>query len=141
MIYTIYNTTSGKILRVVGTTNIEIQLEKDESYLEGSYDDTKYYIEEGNLVEIPAKPNDYHYFNYDTKQWVENTNKLISDIMIKRRNLLTASDWTQLPNGPLTEQRKLEWQTYRQQLRDITSQAGYPTNVVWPTPPGSTQTS
>lgn len=49
---------------------------------------------------------------------------------LKRNNLLVESDWTQLPDVPLTN--KDQWAIYRQQLRDITTQSGYPFNVIWP---------
>jgi len=50
----------------------------------------------------------------------------------KRDQLLIASDWTQLPDVPLTT--KAAWAIYRQALRDITSQPD-PFNITWPTPP------
>ena len=37
-----------------------------------------------------------------------------------RNTLLSQSDWTQLPDSPLTEVKRAEWATYRQALRDIT---------------------
>jgi hypothetical protein len=37
-----------------------------------------------------------------------------------RLYLLQQSDWTQLPDSPLTEAKRAEWATYRQALRDIT---------------------
>lgn len=36
-----------------------------------------------------------------------------------RNNLLNQSDWTQLPNNPLTSEKQEEWAVYRQQLRDM----------------------
>ena len=52
-----------------------------------------------------------------------------------RRNYeLEKSDWTQLPDVPLTT--KTAWATYRQQLRDITAQAD-PFNITWPTSPNA----
>jgi hypothetical protein len=51
----------------------------------------------------------------------------------KRRNkLLSASDWTQVADAPVD---KAAWATYRQALRDISAQAGFPATVVWPTQP------
>jgi hypothetical protein len=41
-------------------------------------------------------------------------------IRAKRDGLLDKSDWTDLPNCPLTDAKKTEWQTYRTKLRDIT---------------------
>jgi hypothetical protein len=52
-----------------------------------------------------------------------------------RNNLLGESDWTQMPDAPLTEEEKTLWQTYRQALRDVTAQAGFPNDITWPTQP------
>lgn len=52
-----------------------------------------------------------------------------------RDSLLADSDWTQLADSPLTATKKAQWATYRQELRDITTQPGYPDNVTWPSPP------
>lgn len=37
-----------------------------------------------------------------------------------RNTKLMESDWTQLPDVPLSEEKKREWREYRQKLRDIT---------------------
>jgi len=50
----------------------------------------------------------------------------------ERNTKLSASDWTQLADSPADD---LAWATYRQALRDITAQAGFPWNVQWPTQP------
>ena len=39
----------------------------------------------------------------------------------KRNQKLLISDWTQMPDSPLTDSKKQEWATYRQQLRDLPS--------------------
>lgn len=52
----------------------------------------------------------------------------------KRNSLLTQSDWTQLPDVPLTLEKKQEWEVYRQALRDLPSDPLFP-NVEFPTPP------
>lgn len=52
----------------------------------------------------------------------------------ERNRLLLESDWTQLPDSPITPEKKSEWQTYRQELRDITNQLD-PKNISWPTKP------
>jgi len=56
----------------------------------------------------------------------------------RRYGLLTASDWTQLPNSPLSDSKKAEWATYRQALRDIPATYDGETDltkIVFPTPP------
>ena len=50
-----------------------------------------------------------------------------------RNKRLSDCDWTQLPDNPLAN--KADWATYRQQLRDVTSQTGFPWEVTWPTEP------
>lgn len=52
----------------------------------------------------------------------------------RRDTLLRDSDWTQLPDVPMTVERRQQWEAYRQALRDITDQAD-PAAIVWPTPP------
>ena len=46
--------------------------------------------------------------------------------------LLAQSDWRALPDSP---PMPTEWESYRQALRDITNQSGFPYEVVWPTKP------
>ena len=50
-----------------------------------------------------------------------------------RNSKLDASDWTQMPdyNGS----NKSEWATYRQALRDVPAQSGFPNDITWPTEP------
>ena len=59
--------------------------------------------------------------------------QLASMIRYQRNKLLSESDWTQLPDVP--DSLKQVWATYRQALRDITSQSGFPQTVTWPTAP------
>lgn len=54
------------------------------------------------------------------------------DIRAQRNILLAESDWTQVADAPVN---KTAWAAYRQELRDITEQAGFPTEVIWPTKP------
>lgn len=54
------------------------------------------------------------------------------DIRTERNARLLNSDWTQLPDSSCNKEL---WQLYRQQLRDITLQEGFPDNVTYPTEP------
>ncbi len=49
-----------------------------------------------------------------------------------RNQKLKDTDWTQVADAPVD---KAAWAAYRQELRDITAQAGFPWNVTWPTQP------
>ena len=52
-----------------------------------------------------------------------------------RSSLLGQSDWTQLKDVPL--EISSEWALYRQALRDIPQQTGFPYDVEWPIPPAN----
>lgn len=54
----------------------------------------------------------------------------------ERDGLLKNSDWSQLPDAPLSAQEKTDWATYRQALRDLPSNTVDPENPDWPTKPG-----
>jgi hypothetical protein len=58
-------------------------------------------------------------------------------IRSKRANLLRNSDWTQMPDSPLSEAKRAEWAVYRQALRDMpdTQQVNTVEEIVWPTRP------
>lgn len=59
-------------------------------------------------------------------------------IRARRDYLLQDSDWTQLPDSPLSAEQKALWIEYRQDLRDITEMypdVKHPDEVIWPTKP------
>lgn len=87
--------------------------------------------QDGAFVDIGHPPTACHVF--DGQGWRLDADRLAAEILTTRRRLLTASDWTQLPDVPLTT--KAAWAAYRQALRDITDQPGYPLNVAWPQQP------
>jgi hypothetical protein len=51
---------------------------------------------------------------------------------LKRNALLAESDWTQLADAPVDN---LAWAVYRQNLRDVPNQPGFPVTIIWPTQP------
>lgn len=51
---------------------------------------------------------------------------------LERNARLAESDWTQVLDAPVD---KGAWATYRQALRDITEQDGFPIEVIWPVEP------
>lgn len=57
------------------------------------------------------------------------------EIRIDRNSRLAACDWTQLIDCPLNSDTIRAWMNYRQDLRDITTQPGFPDNVTWPEQP------
>ena len=55
-----------------------------------------------------------------------------AEIRTERDAKLTESDWTQVADAPVDQ---AAWATYRQALRDIPDQAGFPNEVNWPVEP------
>lgn len=53
-------------------------------------------------------------------------------VRAERNRLLETTDWTQLADSTAN---KTEWATYRQALRDVTTQGEFPWNVNWPVKP------
>ena len=49
-----------------------------------------------------------------------------------RNDKLKECDWTQITDATVD---KVLWATYRQELRDISSQVGFPWTITWPTQP------
>ena len=67
-----------------------------------------------------------------TEEIAERTaNKTVS-VRFTRNETLKNSDWTQLPDSPVDS---VAWAAYRQDLRDIPQQVGFPWTVTWPTEP------
>jgi hypothetical protein len=73
------------------------------------------------------------------QQYAANAAGYLSDaqwagVRVERDKLLYECDWTQASDVALASSKVIEWQTYRQQLRDITTQSD-PLNITWPTKP------
>lgn len=82
---------------------------------------------------IPA-PDDVAGKRLQGGAWVDLPPARAPDPLIETRatrdRLLTASDWTQLPDAPLTDAQRAAWAAYRQALRDLPA-----TGDDWPAPP------
>ena len=62
---------------------------------------------------------------------------MAANVRQTRDELLEASDIRVLPDrwAGMTAEQQQQWSAYRQALRDITSQPGFPNNINWPTEP------
>jgi len=127
MIISIYLKETGIIIenRSVLNTSQLSHLGEEYGYIEGIYEPNKY---KWNGSEVVA-----HSISYTPGK---NT-QLVRE---ERNRRLSQSDWTQVPDSPLSDSKKAEWATYRQELRDMmTSYTDTESNTVnaitWPTPP------
>lgn len=141
---TIYNNI-GKILANVEAlsdvieTVIQNTIAEGNSYLYGYYESELYYIKDNLAILKPEKPTtkgEYD-FDYSLKEWVRNLELEKLKIINQRNHFLQQSDWTDTVSAQtrLGEPLYLLWQIYRQALRDIPSQEGYPLSVTWPIAP------
>lgn len=71
----------------------------------------------------------------DEAGWAAHVEQLAASVRAERDAKLTACDWTQMPDAPLTSEVKAAWAAYRQQLRDVPEQTGFPLAVEWPVGP------
>lgn len=142
--YIIYDINTGMINsiymyhpnRVLGLSSNEKVLVSEQPVTLNNYID----LNTLDILDKGTPPSSTSIFNYTTNSWqelVDPNKKKLSDLRYKRNSLLQGSDWTDTLSAKtrLGDQLYEDWQTYRQALRDITNQPGYPDNVVWPTPP------
>lgn len=63
--------------------------------------------------------------------------EVLTQVARDERNLkLQETDWTQLNDVP--EETKQKWVNYRQKLRDVPQQEGFPHDIKWPRKPSNT---
>jgi len=66
----------------------------------------------------------------------EDADKDFTNIRASRNQRLAGSDWTQGADSPLSNSKKAEWATYRQELRDYPSTASKVSELgAWPVEP------
>lgn len=69
------------------------------------------------------------------KPYMRSDDEFAQDCRKKRDDLLAACDYMAMSDYPLTPSAKGELINYRQALRDVTTQAGFPADPVWPATP------
>lgn len=64
---------------------------------------------------------------------------IIAEVRRKRNALLAECDWTQVLDAPIDDTTREAYRVYRQALRDVPEQPGFPYRVDWPEPPTVTK--
>lgn len=128
--YTVYEEASGVILKTLMQVKPP-RLAAGEAFIVGNYPDDQFDIIDGAPV-LNVK-------QYESAEIVDDPveqDELPADqqARIQRDMALAATDWTQLADAPVD---RAAWAAYRQELRDITNQAGFPDDIVWPDQPNS----
>jgi len=87
---------------------------------------------EGN---IPFTPEEEAEWDAQEAAWSAGENDRLATAAREKRNaLLAGCDWTQVADAPVDN---LVWAVYRQELRDVPDQPGFPSIIVWPVQPGT----
>jgi len=100
---------------------------------------------DGQELSVPLDPGNRHYAEImrqvDAGELVVDPDpgpteeELAAQARSQRDSLLTASDWVTVRAMDTGNPVPTEWQTYRQALRDITGQPGFPETIDWPENP------
>lgn len=71
-----------------------------------------------------------------SKKMMDSTKSKLATIAIRERNnLLNESDWVVIRSMERGEEVPAGWRNYRENLRDIEEQKGFPLNIAWPVSP------
>jgi hypothetical protein len=111
--------------------------------------DTRHFVDlEGNYLggfgtgaapEVPAlevsQPPHGNCVWFPETGWKWPEDRLACHIRAERDMMLAQTDWTQAPDATVD---RAAWVAYRQALRNITEQPGFPADIVWPEPPPTT---
>lgn len=119
------NWLSNNELRALGWLPVRI----DEGAVDEKFSGSMFVIKPNEVVEVKL------WVKYTAEEKAEIDKQKATQVRSQRSVKLAECDWTQLNDTPLDNPAKVEWTTYRQALRDITAQAGFPHNVVWPVKP------
>jgi hypothetical protein len=131
---TIYKTATGLIDRTITVqeTDVEMNCQSGEAWIEGEYSPNEYIIQNGQPYGLPEKPLYPTTFDLAALTWVQDNDRLWAKLRYERNLELKSSDWTQVPDAQVNQ---AAWATYRQALRNLPSNTVDPKTPVWPTPP------
>ena len=78
----------------------------------------------GNLISVSLGGGQYRLEEY--KEPEKTTEELAQEKRAERDNLLAQTDKYMLPDFPITDEEREQYKAYRQYLRDLPEQAGFP---------------
>ena len=76
---------------------------------------------------------------YNGEVTVEDIPMTAEEARAKRDKLLADTDWTQVLDAPIDATTREAYRVYRQALRDIPEQEGFPSTIIWPKLPSVTK--
>ncbi|WP_461210388.1 tail fiber assembly protein [Desulfocurvus sp. DL9XJH121] len=84
------------------------------------------------LEDIPGR---FQVWDGDAGAWTLDRDAAAGAARSERNRRLTGCDWTQVADSPLAEEEREAWAAYRQTLRDLPAQPGFPETINWPAEP------
>ena len=87
------------------------------------------YTDDEGVVHTASEQYEAYCFGRDAEQG--------KSVRADRNKRLADCDWTQLADSPLDVDTKLAWALYRENLRMVPQQAGFPWEISWPPEPGT----
>jgi hypothetical protein len=93
------------------------------------YDEKTHYLKQSDFYQVDGKWQVHYYPEQLPEAQAANNIRSIRDA------LLQETDWLVIRAYERNENLSAEWEVYRQELRDITGQEGFPHSVGWPTKP------
>lgn len=131
---------NGENLQNVPTTNLDSLIHAVQWY--GDHGEIEYNDHNEEIT-------DFSQFDSILEERNEELNRIIQEQLdqepteeekdrFQRDELLKQTDWIVIKYVDLNEPTPEEWLEYRQALRDVTEQDGFPGNVVWPEEPTTT---
>ena len=97
-----------------------------------------YYHNGTTFVQKATQPSVWHEYNWSNYTWEFNTTGFWAKVRADRDHILNETDYIMMSDSPFTAEKKAEWATYRQAVRDVPANNSSVTDydsIVWPTPP------
>lgn len=135
--------TPESLNRMAALNDASLILDAEEDGAEAELPDNLF-VRDGLVKIKPARPSLDHAWDGSAAAWVDTLTpevawqRAAAATRQERDQRLRDSDWTQLLDVPAESGVRAAWAAYRQALRDITQQAEFPLNIVWPERPEGT---
>ena len=87
----------------------------------------------GEIVQVPYTTEEQAEYDLKKAAWDAGADtRKAAEVRSERNAKLVSTDWTQIADATVD---KAAWATYRQALRNIPTQSGFPNTIIWPDAP------
>ena len=139
MKFTVYHVSTGEIAYTgeCPEEDFDLQARPGMGLIQGQFSERTHYWDADGLqmVEKAARPSPDHRWDVASRTWLLDVDRVAAKARARRTQLLRASDWTQL--GDIDPSTTQAWRSYRQALRNVPQQPGFPLSIQWPEAPTS----